>query len=299
MNKLAIIIPYYKIDFFEETILSVAKQTDKRFTLYIGNDSSPIDPLPIISKYLREDEYSYFAYKENIGGENLALQWERILENVQEEWFQILGDDDSIEHNFVSSFYEKVDLIQKKDILVVRVNKITVDQNNIILRKDFLNKKFIPSTELLKMGYLGETVTSLSEFIFSKKQYDLYKFENIPLAWGVDVLAFARFSNFKNILLNNETSVYVKISPSSITGNTGNLQRVKDDAFNIFRKTLLNKYSKYFSIHFIDVVVNDYFFYCWKNHLKSELNFWNIYLNRGLFLSYFKRKITTYKVNHR
>ena len=88
-NKLAIVIPYYKIDFFEEVLKSIASQTDKRFTLYIGNDASPDNPLQLIEKYFPEGNYHYFDYQENLGGKNLAMQWERILENVKEEWFQI------------------------------------------------------------------------------------------------------------------------------------------------------------------------------------------------------------------
>jgi hypothetical protein len=38
---LAIIIPYYKLCFFEENLQSLAAQTDKRFKVYIGDDASP------------------------------------------------------------------------------------------------------------------------------------------------------------------------------------------------------------------------------------------------------------------
>ena len=41
---LAIIIPYFKLLFFEETLQSLAIQTDKRFKVYIGDDASPEDP---------------------------------------------------------------------------------------------------------------------------------------------------------------------------------------------------------------------------------------------------------------
>ena len=40
---LAIIIPFYKLTFFEENLHSLAIQTDKRFKVYIGDDSSPYD----------------------------------------------------------------------------------------------------------------------------------------------------------------------------------------------------------------------------------------------------------------
>src|SRR5690606_12290872 len=101
MNKLAIVVPYYKIDFFEKTLVSIANQTDKRFKLYIGNDASPNDPQCLINQYLSEVNYEYYDYKDNVGGKSLVNQWERILENVEEEWFQILGDDDTISPNFV------------------------------------------------------------------------------------------------------------------------------------------------------------------------------------------------------
>jgi hypothetical protein len=34
---LAIVIPYYKRTFFEETLQSLANQTDKRFQVFIGD----------------------------------------------------------------------------------------------------------------------------------------------------------------------------------------------------------------------------------------------------------------------
>lgn len=62
-NLLAIVIPYYKPDFFEETLQSVAAQTDKRFTLYIGNDASAHDPLPLIQKYFPDGKYQHITHQ--------------------------------------------------------------------------------------------------------------------------------------------------------------------------------------------------------------------------------------------
>ena len=179
MNKLAIVIPYYKIDFFEETLKSIASQSDKHFTLYIGNDASPNDPLPLIKQYFEEEDYHYFDYKNNLGGQNLAMQWERILENVSEEWFQILGDDDMIADNFVEELNKS---ITKTNNGVVRVNRKVYNEDNILIREDFIDKDIIDSVQLLSDGYQRKTVTSLSEFIFYKKKYDQIKFTKIPLA---------------------------------------------------------------------------------------------------------------------
>lgn len=43
MKKLAIVIPAYKVDFFETVLFSLAQQTCKDFTVYIGEDCSRDD----------------------------------------------------------------------------------------------------------------------------------------------------------------------------------------------------------------------------------------------------------------
>lgn len=294
MNKLAIVIPYYKIDFFEETLKSVAQQTDKRFTLYIGNDASPDNPLKLIEKFLDKKDYNYFDYKENLGGENLALQWERILENVTEEWFQILGDDDVISENFVEVFNDNIN----ENDNVIRVNRKTYDENNILIREDMIQEKSISSIDLFVKGLLCETVTSLSEFIFKKSQFEKYKFEKIDLAWGTDVIAFMQFSNFKDIKLLNGTEVYIKVTNKSITGNNTSLKIRKQVAFNDFRRILLENHSKYFPSELIERLIRDYFSSCINLKKYPSINLYKVYLKKGnlkVFFRKFFRKLLTIK----
>lgn len=40
-NKIAVIIPAYKDTYLLNTLISINNQTDKKFNLYICNDSSP------------------------------------------------------------------------------------------------------------------------------------------------------------------------------------------------------------------------------------------------------------------
>lgn len=49
--KLAIVIPFFKLDYFEKTLESLANQTNKNFNLYIGDDFSPETPLKLLEKY--------------------------------------------------------------------------------------------------------------------------------------------------------------------------------------------------------------------------------------------------------
>jgi glycosyltransferase involved in cell wall biosynthesis len=99
LNKieLAFVIPFFKITFFEETIKSIANQTDKRFKVFIGDDASPEDCVHLLKEYENKFDYKYHRFPTNIGGSNLTKQWERCLDLIEDEninWIMILGDDD-------------------------------------------------------------------------------------------------------------------------------------------------------------------------------------------------------------
>lgn len=92
---LAIVIPYYKIPFFEETLRSLANQTDKRFTVYIGDDASPDDPTELLQQFSDQFSWQYHRFETNMGGTSLVRQWDRCTDLINdEEWLMILGDDD-------------------------------------------------------------------------------------------------------------------------------------------------------------------------------------------------------------
>ncbi|MEG0925735.1 glycosyltransferase family 2 protein [Chryseobacterium sp.] len=256
-NKLAIVIPYYKIDFFEETLKSVAAQTNKNFTLYIGNDASPNDPLPIIQKYFEVGTYHYFDYKKNIGGQNLALQWERILENVQEEWFQILGDDDMISENFVDVFYQSLPLVETKKISVIKFSHQWIDEDDQVIEDfDYDFSELKPSEFFIKK-YTHEIQSSLSENIFKLDSYKKIGFQKMTLAWGSDDLAIFLFAQGNNILYTKNSKVKVRISGSSISGSD-HLDDQKQKAYFELKEILVTQYSSLFDYQFISGVVEEY-----------------------------------------
>lgn len=256
-NKLAIVIPYYKIDFFEETIKSVAAQTNKNFVLYIGNDASPHDPINIIEKYLQSESYFYVEYKDNLGSKNLALQWERVLENVKEEWFQILGDDDIISENFVEEFYNNLKTATSKNISVMKFYHQWVDEKNNIIENFVYNFSELNPSEFFIKKYNHEIQSSLSENIFRLDIYKRIKFEKITLAWGSDDLAILLFAAGNAILYIKSSLVKVRISGSSISGSI-HLSDQKQKAYFELREILITKYSSLFDYQFISTVVEEY-----------------------------------------
>lgn len=72
-NKLAIVIPAYKACFFREVLDSLAKQSRRDFTVYIGDDASPDDLESIVSDYKDQLDIFYFRFEQIGVGETWLL----------------------------------------------------------------------------------------------------------------------------------------------------------------------------------------------------------------------------------
>lgn len=276
MNHLGIVIPYYKINFFEETIKSLAKQTDKRFTLYIGNDNSPNDPLPVIEKYFERKDYNYFNYKKNVGGQNLALQWERILENVTEPWFQILGDDDMISENFVEEFYLSLPEVEENNISVIRYSQHWIDESNNKTNDNTVFLKLISSKENWESKYFKGIRSSLSEYVFKRKTFNKYGFHHFPLAWFTDDLAVLQCSEKTGVLFIGSAEVMVRISHLNISNNSS-LNAEKEDANYLYEAFILNNYSHLFTTEKLLKQTEIHLWRTWKDKRKLKINLFRIY----------------------
>lgn len=277
MNKLAIVIPYYKIDFFEENLKSLAVQTNKNFTLYIGNDASPENPLALIEKYFTESDFKYFGYQENLGGKNLALQWERILDNVSEDWFQILGDDDMIAENFVEEFYNNLPLAKKENANVLKFSQCFINESGI-QTNDFTHYPKISSSKLIwRSKFIDHHRSSLSEHIFSTNSYKKHHFTTFPLAWFSDDLAVLEWSKGQNIIFIDEAKVFVRMSALNISSLTHN-DVEKEKARCQYLEIILNKYSHFLTDEELRKEYDFYLYLAWKNKHKSKLKFLPIYL---------------------
>ena len=93
-NKLAIIIPAYKACFFREVLDSIVRQSNRDFTVYIGDDASPDDLESIVSDYKDKLDIFYFRFEQNWGGRDLVAHWERCIELSDEPLVWLFSDDD-------------------------------------------------------------------------------------------------------------------------------------------------------------------------------------------------------------
>lgn len=242
---LAIIIPYYKLTFFEEALQSLANQTDQRFKVYIGDDASPENPGDLLNKFKGKFDFQYHRFETNLGGTSLPQQWERCIDlSDNEEWLMILGDDDFLSNSVVASFYEKQqEFVGKTNVIRYATKKIfdrRIEENII------LQPVWELATEAFYRKFNKTTRSSLSEYIFSREAYLKFGFYNYPLAWNSDDRAWLDFSDGKLIFSINEGFVYFRLSTLNVSGREDNL-RLKNQSEIEFYKFIVFKKLKYYN----------------------------------------------------
>jgi glycosyltransferase involved in cell wall biosynthesis len=238
---LAIVIPYYNIKFFDKTLESLSNQTDKRFTVYIGDDNSPNNPEGLISKFASGLTIKYVKFEENWGSHSLVKQWERCIDLLQDEqWIMILADDDVLDKNCVNYFYQNLEEIKQNDSKVIRFASQFIDSYGkpFVEYDTFYHPKIEKATDSFCRKFLWQSRSSLSEHIFSRISFQKKRFHDYPLAWHSDDRAWLEFSDFKTIFTINEAIVSVRVSNESISGKQDNLE-LKSKAKKLFFEDLI------------------------------------------------------------
>lgn len=238
---LAIVIPYYKLTFFEATLQSLANQTDKRFSVYIGDDCSPENCQSLLKKIENQFDFIYHRFESNLGGTSLPKQWERCIGLTKdEEWIMILGDDDVLGENVVEAFYDNYqDFIGKSN--VIRFATQLIYQNSNTSSHVFEHPVFESATDSFYRKFRNWSRSSLSEHIFSRASYNKYGFHDYPLAWNSDDRAWLDFSDGKPIYSINNSIVYVRISDLNISGRDDNKVLKNKSVKSFYRHIVLTK----------------------------------------------------------
>jgi glycosyltransferase involved in cell wall biosynthesis len=251
---LAIVIPYYKLAFFEETLQSLASQTNHRFKVYIGDDASPESPTDLLDKYKGKFDFIYHQFETNLGGTSLTQQWERCIAlTADEEWLMILGDDDYLGENAVKQFYFHLPEFQSK-VNVVRFASQLVYEPEQTKSKIYTNPVWESAPDAFYRKFKRIAMSSLSEYVFSRKAYEKHGFYDYPLAWNSDDRAWLDFSEDQSIYSINESVVYPRMSKVNITGRRDNLELKNQSSaafYHFLIQDYLSHYAKYESIKII------------------------------------------------
>ena len=218
MDSLAIVIPAYKADFLDTTLKSIAQQTNKQFTLYIGDDNSPDDLRSIIDKYQGKIKTVYHRFEENLGGSDLVKHWERCIDLTKnEEWIWLFSDDDIMSPTCVDDFYKEIDNVNHYDL--VRFNVKVIDNTGNKLR-EIKYPQELSSKALYTEKIAGHLECFVVEYIFRRSTYLKYNgFVKFDLAWGSDLATWVNFGERNNILTLNSPGISWRSSGVNISTN--------------------------------------------------------------------------------
>ena len=219
-HRLAIIIPAYKATFLPAALDSVAAQTCKDFTLYIGDDCSPEPIGDIVERYRDKIELAYQRFDTNLGGKDLVAHWERCIAMSKDEpYIWLFSDDDVMESNCVELLLRTIDETKGAyDLYHFDVNEIN-DEGKVT--------KQLPSYPQVLSAYdyykgksSGKYRSYVVENVFSRRIYEQAGgFKNFDLAWGSDVATWCIFCGKKGMYKIPNAHVLWRRSSQNITPN--------------------------------------------------------------------------------
>lgn len=241
---LHIIIPYYKIKYFDSTLESLQNQSDQRFKVFIGDDASPEPPTDLLNKYEGTFDFLYQRFSVNVGGTSLVNQWERCIDLIDfndHDWMMILGDDDFLGENFVAEFYKNFQEFQDKTHVVRFATKV-INEKTQETSEAFTHPQWENKMDAFFRRIKGYTRGSLSEQVFSYATYKKFGFRKYPLAWHADDMAWLDFPQEMSLFSINEALVYIRYSDDNITGKNTNLDD-KNAASLQYLQDVINEYA--------------------------------------------------------
>ena len=254
-SLLAIIIPAYKIDFFENTLKSIANQTVKDFNLYIGIDDSPCDFESIIQKYSNILNIEFVRFKNNLGRHDLVGQWNRCINLMHdEEWLWLFSDDDLMGRTCVEDFYRQLRHRNNYDIYHFNV-KLIDEQDKIIKESSFPSEIDVLNLYIQKERALLESF--VVEYIINyKKLKEIGGFVQFPMAWYSDIATCILIGKEKGIKTIENDYVYWRSSTINITPNRSSENvtlkiMTSVNYYSLIKTLLCNKNMKLWHAYFI------------------------------------------------
>jgi glycosyltransferase involved in cell wall biosynthesis len=219
MNELAIVIPAYKATYFHKALQSLADQTVKNFTVYVGDDNSPYNLESITEKFSDQLDIRYHRFESNIGSKNLVNQWKRCIELTREEkWLWLFSDDDLADKQCVENFFILIES-KRKDFDIYRFNTCVIDINDTITSESPQGPMEETSEEMAFNLLLGRRGNSMPDHIFSRVIYnEMGGFVVTEYAQGADWGTSILFSKNRGISIIPNSMVYWRMSETNISG---------------------------------------------------------------------------------
>ncbi|MBR4644077.1 MAG: glycosyltransferase family 2 protein [Bacteroidaceae bacterium] len=217
-HRLAIIIPAYKAAFLPAALDSIAAQTCKDFTLYVGDDCSTEPIGDIVEQYRDKIELVYQRFDLNLGGKDLVAQWERCIAMSKDEpYIWLFSDDDMMEPKCVEQLFKTIDATQGiYDLYHFDVKEINEEGTVTKALPEY--PQVLSAYDYYKGKTAGRYRSYVVENVFTRKIYEeIGGFKNFDLAWGSDVATWCIFCGSTGMCKISDAHVCWRRSNQNIT----------------------------------------------------------------------------------
>jgi glycosyltransferase involved in cell wall biosynthesis len=215
LSSIAIIIPAYKKAYFDKALQSLADQTVKKFTVYIGDDCSPEDLVSIVDRYRDKICIVYHRFDKNLGSVNIVEQWERCINlSKQEQWIWLFSDDDVADSKCIEDFH-RISALKQFD--VYRFNTSVIDANDKIIYDHVGSPEVESSAEMAYWLLKGKRGNSMPDHIFSRHIYNKHKLVNTAYAQAADWATSIQFSKEKGMCTIPNSRLFWRYSGNNIS----------------------------------------------------------------------------------
>lgn len=221
---LAIVIPAYRARYLRDTLASIAKQTDRGFNLYIGDDASPEPIEEIVREFSGDLSPHYVRFEKNLGRVSLTSHWQRCIRLSNEPWVWLFSDDDLAGPDCVEKFYQELkDTDGRYDLY--RFNTVTINGEGAQLSINQPHPYDETGADFLVARLRGGRTSTAQELIFSRSAWEsVGGFPDFPLGWASDDAFIATLGAHKGIHVIPGTHISWRLSGQNISSdNTGEL----------------------------------------------------------------------------
>lgn len=237
-NKIAVIIPAYKDTYLLNTLISINNQTDKKFNLYICNDSSPYNIEKVLAdfKKINKIHFEYIKFENNLGGSDLIQHWNRCINQIKnEEWIWLFSDDDLMEDNCIRDLNHQINLGIKEDVIHFNIN--IIDNQDKLIRKTNAYPDHLSSADFFKKLYSWKIEARMPEFVLRRSTFEEKKgFVNFDLAWRSDNATIIKLAHPNGIKSIDTSRINWRYSNENISGinNLSMIRRKQDSTIKFF-----------------------------------------------------------------
>lgn len=222
MNGLAIVIPAYKPWFLEAALESIAAQEGGGFRVYVGDDASPHDLEPIVERFRDRIDLVYRRFEENLGGKDLAAQWERCIALSDEPWIWLFSDDDVMGPGCVAAFHASL-AAHPGSLAVRRFHTWLIDGQGNRVAENLRTPETFDGRDFARLVYGAQKLRcSVVEYVFPRVTYlECGGFRRFPMAWHSDDATWLRFARVHGFRTLPEGEVLWRSSGTNISSDRG------------------------------------------------------------------------------